>query len=146
MCNNKLKHEESTYKIEQILEEIPLSELFDTQIQEYIQQECIKILEQQVLPKQLKQTLFQIPLTIARIESIVLELKQHKLIDTELTSLLCISLKRAEKSIQDKEELDLVLNLIEHKLTKLVSRKQIEPQLAKVFILLLAVMKAHIKS
>lgn len=141
--------ERSINRMEEILEKVPLSDFLNGKILQYIQQELIKSLKQ-VSHEQLQETVLQVPLTIAQIEFVVLQFQKHKMIDTELTSSLCISLRRfnefKEKNTptkKSKEKLDFALDLTEDTLINLVSYKQIEPKIAKIFILLVAGMKAY---
>lgn len=156
MLNHELRnsiYERSIKRTEQILEKVPLSDFLNEKILQHIQQKFIKSLGQEVSFEQLQEILLRTPLTIAQIELVVLQLQQHKAIDSDLTSLLCISLKRfsmvQEKNTitkKCKEKLDFVLDQTEDTLTDLVSHKRIAPEIAKIFILLVAGMKAYVET
>ena len=135
----------------QAFEKASLNDLLHEEISEHIMLEMIN--NQGCSPELLQQMLPPMHLIKDHIKFIVLKFKEDNLLDEELADLLCSGIDKfvtaqQQNSItrKNREKLEKILNTIQEKIKNLLSIKQIEPEIAKIFLYILLIDKVYLKT
>ncbi|QYF48655.1 hypothetical protein RHABOEDO_000855 [Candidatus Rhabdochlamydia oedothoracis] len=137
----------------QEFEKASLNDLLHEEISEHIILETINNAQHGCSPELLQQILPSMYLMDTHIKFMVLKFKENNLLDEELTDLLCSGLDQfitaqQQNSITQKkrENLEKTLNLTQEKIKSLLFIKQLEPEIAKIFLYILLLKKAYLKT
>lgn len=137
----------------QAFEKASLNDLLHEEISEHIMLERINNPQHGCSPEILQPILPPMHLMKAHIKLIVRTFKEDNLIDEELADLLCSGndqfiTAQQQNSITQKnrEKLEKILHATREKIKSLLSIKQLEPEIAKIFLYILLLDKHYLET
>lgn len=137
----------------QALEKVSLNDLLHEEISEHIMLETINNPQHGYSPEVLQQIIPPMHLINAQIKLIVRTFKEDNLIDEELADLLCsgndlfiTAQKQNSITQKNREKLEEILHVTREKIKSLLSIKQLEPEIAKIFLYILLLNKFYLET
>jgi hypothetical protein len=139
-------------KSEELFAHVSFNDLFNEEILEHLTEEDLKLISQEATQEMMQEVVCKFPLLLAKLQLLIISLGKDNLINLELASLLCRTIKRLSlfknqnrTTKKNREELNKILQAAHEKIRELVCKQEIFPQIAKSLILALASIKNYIK-